>query len=205
MDFQPRWRCTYIHCASSHNQKKDNNKFKNNKQLDLTENQTIWKSNNQGVKEETFTQTGGRGGDGQLGREDSWQGSGWRTRGSHICMWIPRRNKWGVRQTMKPRVPVWGNKASKPLLKKTCGSSGSRKNSQPHRKVHWRDPQGSRTYTKPPTCESAPEGPNLIVGSGGSDWKAAESWASSVVLSLTPPPHTVSQHSDVSCPTLVNT
>ena len=37
----------------------------------MTENQTVWKSNNQGVKEETFIQTGRRGGDGQPGREDS--------------------------------------------------------------------------------------------------------------------------------------
>ena len=40
-----------------HNQKKDNNKFKNKKQLELLENQTVWKSDNQGVKEETSIQT----------------------------------------------------------------------------------------------------------------------------------------------------
>ena len=32
-----------------------------------------------------------------------------------------------------------------------------------------RDPQGPRTYTTPPIQESAPEGPSLLVGSGGSD------------------------------------
>ena len=37
------------------------------------------KSNNQGVKEETFIHTGRRGA-GSLGREDAQQGSGWRTR-----------------------------------------------------------------------------------------------------------------------------
>ena len=58
---------------------KDNNKFKIKKQPELTENQTVWMSHNQGVKEETFTQTGRRGRDGQLGREDSQQGSSWRT------------------------------------------------------------------------------------------------------------------------------
>ena len=31
-DFWPRWRLRYSHCASSHNQKKNNNKFKNKKQ-----------------------------------------------------------------------------------------------------------------------------------------------------------------------------
>ena len=31
------------------------------------------------------------------------------------------RNNWGVRQTAQPRVPVWGNKASEPLIEKICG------------------------------------------------------------------------------------
>ena len=62
-----------------HNQKKDNNKFKNTKQPELTENRTVWKSNNQGVKEETFIQTGRRGGNEQLGGEDLRQCSCWRT------------------------------------------------------------------------------------------------------------------------------
>ena len=62
-----------------------------------------------------------------------------------------------------------GNKASKPLTEKTCEGCSSRINCQPQRRVGWRDPQGPRTYTDPPTWESAPEGPNLLVGSGGSD------------------------------------
>ena len=58
----------------------------------------------------------------------------------------------------------------KPLTENTCGGSGgSRRNSQPHRRSHWRDPQGPRMYTTPPTREAAPEGPSLIVGSRGSD------------------------------------
>ena len=51
-----------------HNLKKGNNKFKSKKQPELTENQTVWMSDNQGVKEETFIQTGQRGGDGKLGQ-----------------------------------------------------------------------------------------------------------------------------------------
>ena len=51
-----------------HNRKKDNNnKFKNKKQPQLPENKTVWKSNNQVVKEETFIHTGKRGRDEQLG------------------------------------------------------------------------------------------------------------------------------------------
>ena len=42
------------------------------------------------------------------------------------------------------------------------------RNSQPPSRVK-RDPQGPKTYTNLPTRESAVEGPNLLVGSGGSD------------------------------------
>ena len=69
------------------------------------------------------------------------------------------RNNWGARQTVQLRVPACGNKASKPLAVKTCGGCGSGRNSQPHRRVHWRDPQGPRTYTNSSTQESASEGP----------------------------------------------
>ena len=78
-------------------------------------------------------------------------------------------NNWGVRQTAQPRVPEWETKASKPLAVKTCGVCSGRRNTQSHRRVQWRDPQGPRTNTKSPTQESAPEGPNLLVGTGGSD------------------------------------
>ena len=46
--------------------KKDNNQFQNKKQPELPENQIMWKSDNQGVKEETFIQTSRRGRDRQL-------------------------------------------------------------------------------------------------------------------------------------------
>ena len=48
--------------------KEGQQQFKNKKQPELTENRSTRKSNNQGDKEETFIQTGRRGGDGQLGR-----------------------------------------------------------------------------------------------------------------------------------------
>ena len=56
--------------------KEGQQQFKNKKQPELTENRTVWKSNNQVDKEETLIQTGRRGGDWQLGREDSPQGGG---------------------------------------------------------------------------------------------------------------------------------
>ena len=55
--------------ASSHNQKKDNNQFGNNKQPEVPENQTALNSDDQGVKE-TFIQTDKRDKDGQPG----WRG-----------------------------------------------------------------------------------------------------------------------------------
>ena len=46
-DFQPRWKHRQKCFASLHNQKKDNNQSKNNKQPEVQENQTVWKSDNQ--------------------------------------------------------------------------------------------------------------------------------------------------------------
>ena len=50
--------------------------LKTKKQPELPENKIVWKSNNQGVKEETFFQTGRRVGDWKLGwrgRAARWQ------------------------------------------------------------------------------------------------------------------------------------
>ena len=57
----------------------------------------VWKSNNQGVKKGTFIQTGRRSGDGQPGqRGHMWQGRGWWTRGSHVCLWINQEEQLGI-------------------------------------------------------------------------------------------------------------
>ena len=74
-----------------------------------------------------------------------------------------------MRQTLKPRIPLREKKASKSLAVKTSGGCGGRRNFQSHKRVLWRNPQGPRTYTNPPTKESAQEGPDLLVGSRGSD------------------------------------
>ena len=55
---------------------------------------------------------------------------------------------------------------------KTCGGCGGGINSQPRGRVCWRDPQGPRVCTSPSTQESAPEGPNLLVGR-----EVIESWS----------------------------
>ena len=88
--------------------------------------------------------------------------------------------QWGEK---KPQISDWKHPGD-------WGSSG--RNSQPHRRVRWRDPQGPRTCTSPPTQETAPEGPNLIVGSGGRDWKLTKSGARAIVPSQTAPPHMAS-------------
>ena len=51
------------------------------------------------------------------------------------------------------------------LCENTCGGFYSGRNSQPRRRVLWRDPHGPRMYTKPPTWESAREWPDFLVGS----------------------------------------
>ena len=69
----------------------------------MGENLTVWKSDNQGVKEETFIQTSRRGGDRQPSGEDPWQGGSWQTGQrsswwsgwSHICMRINREEQLG--------------------------------------------------------------------------------------------------------------
>ena len=90
-----------------HNQKKDNNKFKNKKQPELTENKTVWNSDNQAVKEEAFIQTCRTGGDGQLGWSrltarqwlEDWGGQG---RG-----WWTRQLVDPARQQLAQRVRLW--------------------------------------------------------------------------------------------------
>ena len=52
---------------------KDNNQFKNKNQPELPENQTVWKSENQGLKK-TFIQTSRSRGYGKPGGKDTQQG-----------------------------------------------------------------------------------------------------------------------------------
>ena len=94
-----------------HITKRTTKTLKTNKQKkpELTENQAVGKSDNQGVKEETFFQTSKRGGDGQPGREDLEQGSSWRTEWSHICVQI----NWEEQLWSKADFETQGFKAGK--------------------------------------------------------------------------------------------
>ena len=88
-NFWPRWRCKQIRFASSHNKKKDNDQFKNKEQPEMPEKQTIWKSDNQRVQEETFIQTSRRGTDRQLGQRGCAVRRRWGERGSwHQNLWL---------------------------------------------------------------------------------------------------------------------
>ena len=84
--------------------KEGQQQFKNKRQPELTENRTVWKSDKQGDKEETFNQTGrrGRDGKGSQGRENSQQGRGWLTqRGGGL--W----NEAGSVTASRPRGPTF--------------------------------------------------------------------------------------------------
>ena len=64
---------------------------------------------NQGVKEETFIQTGRRGRDRQPGREYLWQGGSWRTGWPHICEQI----NWEEQLESKIDHAIQGSSAGK--------------------------------------------------------------------------------------------
>ena len=76
--------------------------FKNKKQPELKEKPTVWKTDNQGDKEETFIQTSRRGGDGQPG----WRGltARWRLADPARCgLWSGA----GQAAASRPRGPTF--------------------------------------------------------------------------------------------------
>ena len=96
----------------------------------MPENQAVWQSDNQGVKEETFIQTGRRGGDGQPGQRghmaryqlEDWKGKVMAGSPTFVCC-STGKNNWGARQIMQPKVTAQEEKASQPLIVKTCGGA----------------------------------------------------------------------------------
>ena len=75
--------------------KEGQQQFKNKTQPQLTENQTVWKSDNQGIKEETFIQTCRRSRNGQRCREDSEKGGSLQTGEYHIHVQINGEEQLG--------------------------------------------------------------------------------------------------------------
>ena len=87
--------------------------FKNKKQPELTENRTLWKSNNQGNKEETFTQQvgGAETGSRQTGHTARWQlvdPARWRIveGGRQSCSWQQGSSWQTRRQTGNPGLQL---------------------------------------------------------------------------------------------------
>ena len=110
---------------------------KQKKQPGLPENPTVWKSDNQGVKEETFTQTRRRVETSSQGGERGCVAR-WRLVDQvvpHSCADKSGGTTGEQDRPCKPGFQCRGNKASKPLTEKTCGGCSSRRNSQPHRRV----------------------------------------------------------------------
>ena len=112
-------------------------------------------------------------------------------RQSHICMQVNLEEQLESERLcnpgfqcreLKPQTSDW-----------TCGGWGGRRNSKPHRRVYWGDPQGPRMYTNPLTWKSAPEGPNLLVRSLRNDWKPARA-KQVAFFPLGPLPHIQSHH-----------
>ena len=121
---------------------------------------------NQGLKEETFIQTSRRGETGSQAERTCGkvEAGGLPPCHTFVCRYT-ERNNWGKRQTAQPRVPSQGKRKLQNLWRlQKWEKSPSLKG-----EFIGRDRQGPRTYTNPPTQESAPEGPNLLVGRGESD------------------------------------
>ena len=123
--------------------------------------------------------------------------SSWWTGQSHICVQTNQEEQLGSKTDCTTQGSSAGKLSLKPLKVKTCGGWGGGRNSQPHKRVRWRDPQGTRAYTKPPTQESAPEGPSLLVGSGGNDGKLPRA-EQAALFPLGPLPH-IQHHKAAMC------
>ena len=78
-----------------------------------------------------------------MGSQDSWQGGDWWSGRSHISGQVSQEEQLGSETDLATQGSSM-EKASKPLTEKTCGGWSSKRNSQRHRRVHWRDPQGPR-------------------------------------------------------------
>ena len=109
-------------------------------------------------------------------------------RDGQSCSWLVRQQLVDWMTDCPTQSSSVGKWSLKPLIENTCGGWGSSgRSSQPHR-IRWRDPQGPKLCTSPPTREPAPEGPSLIVGIGVKYWNPEESEAGAIAPSR-PLPH----------------
>ena len=109
-------------------------------------------------------------GQGQVRRQlADWARHSWQSGWSHICVEINQEQQLGSKRDRTTYGSSVGKESLETSAVNTFGDCGRGRNSWSHRRVHWRDPQGPRMYTNPPSRESPPDGPNLLVGSGGGD------------------------------------
>ena len=134
--------------------------------------------------------------------EDVRQGSGWQTMWSHICMQINWEEQLGSKTDHTTQGSSMGNYSLK-----TSGYKNLCRGWQPEKLPALQESlldgsMGPRTYTSPTTQESVLEGPNLLVGSGGSEWKWGKSSARGIVPTQTTPltHSTTVQRSGLLCP-----
>ena len=116
--------------------KEGQQQFKNKRQPELTENRTVWKSDHQGDKEETLTQTGRRGRDGQPGGEEGSKaeagGPGDRPHNPGLQIWEVKpqtsdcKHLWGLRQQWE-KLPA----SQESWLDRPTGAESM------HKPTHW--------------------------------------------------------------------
>ena len=165
------------------------------------------KSNTKEIKNKHSSRPVGGVETGSQGGEDSHCRGGTETGG----VWDEWDRQSDHRQTLQPHIRAQINRTNggewsrphntrKPLIENARGGWGSsRRDSQPHRRGCWTDPQGPMACTSPPTREPALERPSLIVGGGVKDWNPVE-WSGCHCSLSAPPPCTASQYSDQPLP-----
>ena len=82
---------------------------------------------------------------GSQGGEDALQSSDCRTMvdwWTHICVRINQEEQLGGKTDLATQGSSMGKGSLKISCYKICGSCGGERNSQTHRRVHWRDPKG---------------------------------------------------------------
>ena len=118
------------------------------------------------LKKKHFSRLVGEVQTGSWGGEDAWQGSRWQTSWSYMHVRMNEEKQLGSKQTMQPSIPVWGNKASKPLAVKTCGVQ-QREKLPASLESLLEEPTGSQNIHEPTYLEIRTEKAQLPCGKRG--------------------------------------
>ena len=104
---------------------------------------------------------------GSQGGENAPQGGSWKTRQSHICEETNQEELLGSQTDYATQGSSTVKEVSRPLAEKNLWGLRWQEKLPASQEFAEETHKVPRTYTKPPTRESAPEGPNVIVGSRG--------------------------------------